>query len=168
MFSDGLLRYGASKYEVSPKREVNTVAISYGKSSRKRRSKWRHLKKREGRDFTGQVLRYVPLFSLLLRMLEFIFKYLRYKLHRLYTATYLPSLERRCSLCEQFKLSLPPLCAGAFCRKDTGQPPQQRRLVFIHLQNYQKMPPRASGYFIKPSSFQYGTLMSTPVSATRL
>lgn len=77
MFSDGLLRYGASKYEVSPKREVNTVAISYGKSSRKRRSKWRHLKKREGRDFTTPVLRYVPLFGLLLRLLEFIFKYLR-------------------------------------------------------------------------------------------
>ena len=77
MFSDGLLRHGASKYEVSPKREVNTVAISYGKSSRKRRSKWRHLKKREGRNFTAQVLRYVPLFGLLLRLLEFAFKYLR-------------------------------------------------------------------------------------------
>ncbi len=35
------------------------------------------MKKREGRNFTAQVLRYVPLFSLLLRMLEFIFKYLR-------------------------------------------------------------------------------------------
>ena len=74
MFYDGLLRYGASKYEVSPKREVNTVAISYGKSSRKRRSKWRHLKKREGRNFTGQVLRYVPLLSLLLRLIELLLK----------------------------------------------------------------------------------------------
>ena len=77
MFSDGLLRYGASKYEVSPKREVNTVADRCEKASRKRRSKWRHLKKREGRDFTTPVLRYVPLFGLLLRLLEFIFKYLR-------------------------------------------------------------------------------------------
>ena len=74
---DGLLGCGASKYEVSPKREVNTVADSDGKASRKRRSKWRHLKRREGRNFTGQVLRYVPLLSLLLRILEFIFKRLR-------------------------------------------------------------------------------------------
>lgn len=77
MFYDGLSSQGTSKYEVSPKREVNTVADRCEKASRKRRNKWRHLKKREGRDFTTPVLRYVPLFGLLLRLLEFIFKYLR-------------------------------------------------------------------------------------------
>lgn len=77
MFYDGLSSQGTSKYEVSPKREVDSVADSDAKASRKRRSKWRHLKKREGRNFTHHVLRYVPLFGLLLRILEFIFKYLR-------------------------------------------------------------------------------------------
>ena len=49
------------------------MANSDAKASRKRRSKWKHLKKREGRNFTHHVLRYVPLFGLLLRILEFIF-----------------------------------------------------------------------------------------------
>ena len=103
------------------------MADSDVKASQKRRSKWRHLKRREGRNFTGQVLRYVPLLSLLLRILEFIFKYLT----KLYISVRLPSLERRCSLREHLKLSLSPLCAGAFCRKDVTRPPLLRGLVIF-------------------------------------
>ena len=47
---------------------------SSGKTSRKRRSKWRHLKRREGRNFIPQMLRYVPLLSLLLRLIELLLK----------------------------------------------------------------------------------------------
>lgn len=60
--------------EVSPRGEVNAVLYGSGKSSLKRRSKWRHLKRREGRNFIPQMLRYVPLLSLLLRLIELLLK----------------------------------------------------------------------------------------------
>ena len=48
-----------------------------GQTFRKRSKKWKHLKKREGRNFSDQLLRYVPLLNLLLKILELAFKHLR-------------------------------------------------------------------------------------------